>query len=173
MSDQRRLHVAAAVLLLVVPISSSRAENGIFHVCAGDLTSGAVDAGDFGRGPIIVPAGAVFDYAGVQGEGSADPRHTSAVVTTAATKLTRQHPCGTATTRVAIAAQWGWTVPTIFADPRIKYQAYGVVRNGRFQTDFDNDFDPFASAAARGELNGTVEDTITEHVDFSSAQDQQ
>ena len=141
-------------------------------MCAGDLTSRVIDPGDFSSGPIIVPSGAVFDYAGTQSDRSTDPRHTSAVITTTATKLTRQHPCGTVTARVAIAAQWGWTVSTIFGDPRVGYQAFGVVRNGVFQTNFDHDFDPFEAAAARGELNGTVEGTLTERIDLSEAQDQ-
>ena len=44
----------------------------------------------------------------------------------------------------------------------IFYQAYGVIRRGSLDTNFDDDSVPLNFLAARGELNASVRGTIAE-----------
>lgn len=44
----------------------------------------------------------------------------------------------------------------IAADPALYYQNYGVMCDGRLETDFRDDNNPFEHASARGEINAIV-----------------
>ena len=116
----RALSILAGLALIGPGVA--RASEGTFEVCAAhDLAHAADYRAEFHQGPILIPAGAVFDYAGINGSGPSDPRHTSAVIVTRAIRLTYRHPCADTTGSVALAPQWGWTVSTIFGDARVQY----------------------------------------------------
>ena len=154
----------------------------------------------FEHGPVMLPAGVVFDLAGHTFGGASDPldgkhmrpgagvgwtgiskeegerrskvmledtgrnqRRTSGLVTTSAVRLTKARPCALAPVAAVASAAWGWTVAPIFGDPNIYYQTYGVVHDGKLNTDWTKEPAGYGTPALGGALNGVLRGT-TERV---------
>lgn len=91
---------------------------------------------------------------------SLENQHHSAVVTMAPVVLTKRHLCASVDAKAFIANDWRDDATTIFADPDIYFQSFGVVQDNRLTTDFDDDSNAFNFASARGELNAIVTKTL-------------
>ncbi len=178
----------------IVASSDAFAKDGLY-VCA-EHADADDWASEFSNGPVVVPVGTVFDYAGhIMGGNLQDPRdsahfgvkgwmgisaeenerrgslvsqdmtvdekNTGAVATVSQVTLTKSAPCALAEAEVVLSKNWGWTISPIRADEGLYYQAYGVIRRGALDTNFDDDNVPLNFLAARGELNASVRETIT------------
>lgn len=149
------------------------------------------------RGPVVIPACAVFDQAGqvfdtahsagakgwkvptaenerrtklLLEDIAADQKHKSGVVTTREVRLTRAKPCAAAVAAAVLSPEWGWTVAPVFGDSTRYYQLYGVIREGKLETRFNNDESPLDHLASRGQLNAVVRGTVTEVVRLRGAE---
>jgi hypothetical protein len=95
-----------------------------------------------------------------------DLKNTSALATTKQVILTKTSPCALAEAQVVLSKQWGWTISPVHGVANIFYQAYGVIRRGSLDTNFDDDSVPLNFLAARGELNASVRGTITNELNL-------
>jgi hypothetical protein len=104
---------------------------------------------------------------------SIDQKNTSAVGTTKKITLTKSAPCAFVEAQAVLSKNWGWTISPIQGDETLYYQAYGVIRRGALDTNFDDDTVPLNFVAARGELNASVRGIITKTLnldEWSAAQ---
>jgi hypothetical protein len=182
-----------AVVLVSLAAASAQATDGLY-ICAEHSDQGDWED-EFGRGPVVVPAGTVFDFAGhLMGGNLQDPKdwrhvdgagwkgiskqeakrrsdllmqdmainkkNTSAVATTQQVTLSSSAPCALATAEAVLSEQWGWTVTPITGDSALFYQAYGIIRRGALDTNFDADDVAVSHLAARGQLNASVRGTL-------------
>lgn len=186
-----------ATLPLVGPCGPALAAGGTLTICAEHAHPGDWQD-EWARGPVIIPAGAVFDRAGhifgtVQDpkdyahdagalgwkvppaenerrnkllleDARADQKHGSGVVTTRQVRLTKAKPCAEVPAAAVLSANWGWTVMPVFGDATRYYQLYGVIREGKLDTGFNDDESALDHLAARGQLNAVVNGTLTETV---------
>jgi hypothetical protein len=90
-----------------------------------------------------------------------EQKHSSAVITLQAARLTKAKFCAIVPAAAAESSEWGWTQTPVFGQPETYFQAYGVMNGGGLSTDFANDKDPFQHAAARGEINGILDGTTS------------
>jgi hypothetical protein len=195
-----------AVVLTGVCASSSLGATGSLYICAAH-----VDPDDWqdewSRGPVTIPAGLVFDYAGhifnglqdvmdmrhrisepdhnwdvakveeerrnrlLRQDIAARQKNTSGVVTTHEVTLTKEKPCAETSAAVVLASKWNWTVAPLFGDSSLYYQAYGVVRQGRLETAFDDDESPMDHLAVRGQINASIRGALTRVIRLAGERD--
>jgi hypothetical protein len=125
--------------------------------------------GNKGNSPLwtgISPAEIERRRALISQDFATDLKNTSAVATTKQVILTKTNLCALAEAQVVLSKQWGWTISPIHGDVDIFYQAYGVIRRGSLDTNFDDDSVPFNFLAARGELNASVRGTIANELNI-------
>ncbi len=179
----------------ILGLLSSPAFAGSLYICA-EHTDPDDWQDEWARGPVVIPAGTVFDLAGhvfgtVQDpkdyahdagakgwkvppaekerrgkllleDMTADQKHKSGIITTHEVKLTKARPCADVSAAAVLSSDWGWTVAPVFGDSTRYYQLYGVIREGKLDTGFDDDANPLNHLATRGQLNAVVRGTITE-----------
>lgn len=152
------------------------AHAGTVEVCVEKYHGNEHDyAALFSEGPIIVPAGTVFNYAGhafgppsdpldrehmhrADGKGDAD-QPGNAIATSATVTLSAQKNCATTPGKVVISNDFGWKNGTISDAGRLYYQAYGNIIGGRLDTSFGGG-SQFDYAAQSGQLNAVVHGTL-------------
>ena len=181
----------AIVILVLLSIPASA---GSLYICA-EHTDSDDWQDEWARGPVVIPAGAVFDQAGhilgtiqdpkdyahdagakgwkvppaenerrgklLLEDMTADQKHKSGIVTTREVKLTKTRSCADVPAAAVFSPDWGWTVAPVFGDSTRYHQLYGVIREGKLDTEFNDDESPLDHLATRGQLNAVVRGTIT------------
>ncbi len=183
-----------ALAIATLGLLSSPALADSLYICA-EHTDPDDWQDEWARGPVVIPAGAVFDQAGhifgtVQDpkdyahnagtkgwnvppaenerrgkllleDMSTDQKPKSGVVTTREVKLTKAKACVDVPAAAVFSPGWDWTVVPVLEDSTRYYQLYGVIREGKLNTRFNEDNFPLDHLAARGQLNAVVRGTIT------------
>lgn len=92
---------------------------------------------------------------------SVDLKNTSAAATTNQVTLTKSAPCALAEAEVVLSEQRGWVISPIRGNSELYYQAFGVILRGALDTSFEDDHVPLNFLATRGQLNASIQGTIT------------
>jgi hypothetical protein len=129
-------------------------------ICATNTGKEDFDA-EFEDGPITVPSGSVFEFAGqMVGQDLMDPdghklldsklspaekaridkiithnnatKVVSAVITMAPIILNKGSPCGETSGQAVLSEKWGWQIAQAVSDMNSYYQIYGVLHRGYF-----------------------------------------
>lgn len=79
-------------------------------------------------------------------------RNSSALITLAEVRLTRNKPCADVLVAAALSGEWGWKEAPIFGASDIFFTAFGVVRSANFVV------------AERDDLNGILQGTTSRSI---------
>ncbi|EKN01090.1 MULTISPECIES: hypothetical protein [unclassified Acidocella] len=162
------LRLAAIITFAFVPVAAAA---GGLKICAANEDP-ADWAAEWSRGPIIVPAGAIFTYGGdlagakLENPPSAaryDAKSHQAAATLHALTLTKKHPCGTVQADVVISPSWSWSVSPIIGDNQDYYYIYGTIQTGKVSTLFD-DSTAFGNIAQFGRIYASVDGVLTHEI---------
>lgn len=88
-----------------------------------------------------------------------DRRHRTGLVTLVAVRLTRSVPCALVPVAAVASEEWGWTVTPAFGDPSIYYQTFGVIHDGKLNTDWTAEPPALGVPALGGALNRVLRGT--------------
>ncbi len=202
------MRLPAILLLTIAALAAPAAAYATAQLQVCVRQDSASDREDFNaaleKGPVVLPAGTVFDWAGHTFGGAADPldgkhslpggatgwrgvskqeedrrgkllvedagrnqRRTTGLVTLATSRLTKAAPCALVAVAAVRSPAWGWAVAPVFGDPAIYFQTYGVVRDGRINTDWSKESGSFGYAAGVGALNGVLRGTTDRVIEIT------